>query len=172
MPRTALFLALLPVDAMAAGGDTSAPPSHPQFKTGQVWEPASQKCLTAHAPTLDDAARLVAVREYAYDGQFHMAALVLDAMQDQQADGVLTYRGFLARRRGAAAEARAWYGRALARNPDNLLARSYTGQGLVFEGDLVGALIQHRENVARGGRGTWAEATLAEAISTGTAYAY
>ena len=61
---------------------------------------------------------------------------------------------------------------ALAQNPDNLLARSYMGQGLVLEGDWVGAKRQYDEIIARGGRGTWAEASLRDAITTGTTYTY
>lgn len=172
MLRLALLLTCLPLAALAVGSGDSKPPSKPKCAQGKVWDPATEKCLNAHRPELDDALRLMAVREYAYDGQLDAALAVLDAMADQRADGVLTYRGFVARKSGDPLGARRWYDAALAANPDNLLARSYLGQGMVSEGDLVGALQQHREIVARGGQGTWAELALAEALSTGTSYSY
>ncbi|WP_425070718.1 tetratricopeptide repeat protein [Sagittula sp. S175] len=172
MLRAILLFTLLPVAALAVGAGDSKPPSKPKCEMGKVWDPSTQKCLNAYRPELDDAMRYVAVREYAYDGQFDAALIVLDAMQDQRTDGVLTYRGFIARGQGDMARAKTWYDAALVANPDNLLARSYMGQGLVVQGDLVGALAQHREIMARGGEGTWAADALADAIRTGTPYAY
>ena len=65
-----------------------------------------------------------------------------------------------------------YYDQALTRNPDNILARSYMGQGKVAAGDKVAAVIQLREIQARGGAGTWAETSLRSAIETGTTYSY
>ena len=62
--------------------------------------------------------------------------------------------------------------KAIAANPDNLLARSYMGQGMVAEGRIDDAITQWREIKARGGEGTWAEASLREAIRTGSTYSY
>ena len=69
-------------------------------------------------------------------------------------------------------QAQAFYDRALTQNPDNILARSYMGQGMVDAGDIDGAVTQWREITARGGKGTWAEASLRQAIATGTTYNY
>ncbi|MEO0765577.1 MAG: hypothetical protein AAFY75_06105 [Pseudomonadota bacterium] len=57
-------------------------------------------------------------------------------------------------------------------NPDNILARSYMGQGMVAAGDKVAAMTQLREIQERGGVGTWAEASLRNAIQSGTTYNY
>ena len=65
-----------------------------------------------------------------------------------------------------------FYRQAIEANPDNLLARSYMAQGFVAEGKLDEAIAQWREIKARGGHGTWAEASLRDAIRTGTTYSY
>ncbi|MFT7595246.1 MAG: cytochrome c-type biogenesis protein CcmH/NrfG, partial [Paracoccaceae bacterium] len=64
------------------------------------------------------------------------------------------------------------YTRAITQNPDNILARSYMGQGFVEQGLVDQAIAQWREIKARGGEGSWAEASLREAIRTGLTYSY
>ena len=64
------------------------------------------------------------------------------------------------------------YARALEQDADNLLARSYMGQGLLEQGDFAGAKRQLDEIRTRGGAGSWAEASLAAAIRTGVTYNY
>jgi len=61
---------------------------------------------------------------------------------------------------------------ALTKNPNNLLVRSYMGQGFVEAGNLVAARGQHDEILARGGKGTWAEESLRKALSGGQTYRY
>ncbi|MCY4334529.1 MAG: hypothetical protein OXC60_07615, partial [Litoreibacter sp.] len=61
---------------------------------------------------------------------------------------------------------------ALEADADNLLARSYLGQGLVVVGDRAGAKLQLTEIRARGGRNTWAEFALKSAIATGVGSNY
>jgi len=61
---------------------------------------------------------------------------------------------------------------ALVQNPDNILARSCMGQGFVEIGDLVAAKVQLTEIRPRGGRNTWAEFSLAQAIRSGVGYSY
>ena len=91
---------------------------------------------------------------------------------DQSDDRVLTYWGFTHRKLGHTELANAFYLKALAKNPDNLLARSYMGQGFVAEGRVDDAIAQWREIRARGGEGTWAEASLRESIRSGITYSY
>ena len=57
-------------------------------------------------------------------------------------------------------------------DPDNLLARSYMGQGHVASGEMVLAQAQLTEIRMRGGRNTWAEASLVQAITTGSGTSY
>ncbi|MEM8582143.1 MAG: tetratricopeptide repeat protein, partial [Pseudomonadota bacterium] len=65
-----------------------------------------------------------------------------------------------------------YYEQALAADPDNLLARSYLGQGFVAVGNLTAARAQLQEIRARGGRETWAEFALETSIRTSRGYAY
>ena len=111
------------------------------------------------------------MRELAYDGQLENAQNILRIM-DQNDDRVQTYWGFTYRKMGELKLANAYYSEAIAANPDNILARSYMGQGFVVEGKTDLAIEQWREIKARGGEGTWAEASLREAIQTGLTYSY
>ena len=113
-----------------------------------------------------------AVREFAYAGEHAKAAEVLAAMSDQEEDRVLTYRGFLLRVSGEVEAGMAVYAEAILANPDNILVRSYMGQGFVTQGRTAEAKAQLAEIRARGGEGTWAEYALAQAITSGTTYAY
>jgi len=138
-----------------------------------IWDANLKKCVrpdrTGH---LDGDTLYEAVRELAYAGRYDEAIQVLDEMPNQTSDRVLTYRGFTARKLGRAQAAEAYYQQAIALNPDNILARSYMGQGYVEAGDKVAALTQLREIQARGGTGTWSEISLRRAIESGKTYSY
>lgn len=177
--RTLLAAALaaaLPLSALAAGGGSSTPPSQTnttaQCKNGQVWDASTRTCVNPQSGSLDDDTLYGAAREFAYAGQYGPALAALDAMAEGETDRVLTYRGFAHRKMGKADMAMAYYTAALAQNPDNILARSYMGQGLAEAGDKAGARLQLSEIRARGGRGTWAEFSLRQAIDSGQGYAY
>ncbi|MEO9682320.1 MAG: tetratricopeptide repeat protein [Tateyamaria sp.] len=185
----------LPSTSFAAGSDSTAKPKKtettqncfdarqwdPETKryvrfsqpVNGVWDGDIKKCVrpdkTSH---LDNDTLYKAVRELAYAGRFGEVVQVLDQMPDQLDDRVLTYRGFTARKLGDLEQANVYYEQALTQNPDNILARSYMGQGKVASGDKIAAVTQLREIQARGGEGTWAEASLRSAIETGTTYSY
>lgn len=180
-----LLLMILPGFAFAAGsggsGDSGGttwtnPPK--TTKTSklcegvQVWDVKTKSCVDPKKSGLDQDILMQAVRELAYAGRLEDAQGVLRLMADQDDDLVLTYWGFTSRKLGKADLARVYYDRAIARNPDNILARSYLGQGLVGEGRVEEAIAQWQEIRARGGVGSWAEASLREAIRTGQTYNY
>ncbi len=171
MRHIVLIASLMPFAAFAAGDDDSTP-STPKCNEGYVYDTNLGACKRNTSHLIDDTERYAAVREYAYAGRTAEALQVLASMEDQGTDRVMTYRGFLARQSGDMASAMRHYLAALKTNPDNLLARSYMAQGLITLGDLDGAKAQHREIMARGGEGTWAEASLAQAIQTGKTYRY
>jgi len=166
----------LPTAAFAAGSDTSTPPTQTNTTTnctdGKVWSEASQSCVNPVQGSLDDDTLYQAARELAYAGQYGHAQRVLAAMSDQGDDRVLTYLGFTHRKLGDAELGNAYYRQAIAQNPNNLLARSYMGQGFVESGDLAAARMLLAEIRARGGRNTWAELSLRTAIETGSGYTY
>ena len=166
-----MALAAMPGLAMAAGGGSSTPTTA-KCKGTQVYDKKTKKCVNAQESSLDADTLYGAVRELAYAGRYADAQGVLTAMPDQQDDRVLTYWGFTHRKMGNGDLAREYYQAALSRNPDNLLARSYMAQGMISDGNMDGAITQWREIMARGGKGTWAETSLSEAIRTGVTYNY
>jgi tetratricopeptide (TPR) repeat protein len=170
----ALVLIAVP-SAFAAGDDVTTPPPPtptPRCPDGHIHDKKTGKCVPAKTSSLDDKDRYQAVRELAYAERFAAASLVLDAMTDQLDDRVLTYRGFLMRKTGRLEQAVAYYRSAIERNPNNLLVRSYMGQGFIESGDLAAARRQHEEILARGGKGTWAEVSLRNALASGQTYRY
>lgn len=178
LPRCLLAIALavgMIPSAFAAGDDVTTPPAPtptPRCPDGQIHDQKAGKCVPVKSSSLDDKDRYQAVRELAYAERYAAASLVLDAMTDQLDDRVLTYRGFLMRKTGQLDQAVTYYRSALEKNPSNLLVRSYMGQGFVESGDLAAARRQHDEILARGGKGTWAEVSLRDALASGRTYRY
>lgn len=175
------FLALaaaltLPVAALAASGNDWNPPKPTETtktcKGKRVWDEQKKRCVRPRKSSLNQEQLLGAARELAYAGRQEDAQAVLSVMADQQDSVVLTYWGFTHRKLGNSELARAYYDQALARDPDNILARSYMGQGFVEQGNFGAALIQWKEIKARGGDGTWAEASLRSALETGASHSY
>jgi tetratricopeptide (TPR) repeat protein len=167
----ALILAATPGLVFAAGGnDWNAPKpteTTKECKGVKVWDPKKKRCVKPKGAALDADTLYGAARELAYAGRYEDAQGVLSAMADQNDDRVLTYWGFTHRKMGNAARANTYYQKALTKNPDNLLARSYMGQGFVSDGRIKEAKSQLQEIRARGGAGTWPEASLSQALETG-----
>ena len=177
MRLIALTAALMfPIAAFAAGSSDSSPPKPTETtkvcKDGKIWDKKTKTCVDAKESRLDDDTRYAAVRELAYAGDYRAALYVLSAMSDQNESRVLTYYGFANRKAGRADIGLKYYQAALKTDPDNLLARSYMGQGLVTAGDIDGARVQLAEIVARGGASTWPETSLRKAIETGVTESY
>ena len=159
----------------AAGGGSNNPPK-PTNTTkkclfGRDYDKDAGRCVKPDKTNFTQDELYDAVRELAYDGQLENAQVILRIM-DQNDDRVLTYWGFTYRKMGELELANVFYNNAIEANPDNILARSYMGQGFVTEGRTDLAIEQWREIKARGGEGTWAEASLREAIRTGLTYSY
>ena len=171
-----IALMMLAPAAFAAGSGDNDPPEPTETTTkckgAQVWDKKKKACVDARESRLDNDTLSRAAREMAWAGRPADALSVLDAMTEGATDRVLTYRGFATRKAGNWEAGRAFYNAALDRNPDNLLARSYLGQGLLERGDFEGAFAQWEEIRARGGTGTWAETALLAALETGTVSEY
>lgn len=181
MLRSTLFvLTCAPFAAYAAGTSTPADETKAPEPTettmecddGMVWDKETEACVEVESRLLDDATRYGAAREFAYAGQYAHARAAVLAMEVQDDGRAETYLGFTARKTGDWDGAAAHYARALEQDADNILARSYMGQGLLERGDYAGAKVQLDEIRARGGAGSWAEFALAEAIRTGVTYSY
>lgn len=171
-----IFALSLPALALAVGsiGDTPPEPTQTttQCKDGQIWDKDAKVCTDAKSGALDDETLYDAARELAWAGQYDAALTALSAMTEGETDRVLTYMGFAHRKAGRTSVGMEYYARALAQNPDNILARSYMGQGQVALEDRDGAKAQLAEIIARGGAGTWPETALRKAIETGQTLSY
>lgn len=179
MKHYLICLALaLPAPLWAAGSDdpVSSPPKETkttkECKGVKVWDEDKQRCVRPKESSLSPSQLGDAVRELAYAGRYEDAQGVLRALPDPQSDLALTYWGFTARKLGDVDAGMAFYAQALARNPDNLLARSYLGQAHVEAGRMMAARSEMREIVERGGAETWAGQSLRAAIETGQTYNY
>ncbi|KUP91760.1 tetratricopeptide repeat protein [Tritonibacter horizontis] len=177
MRLTALAVALvLPISVFAAGSDSTTPPT-PSETTKKcwgkrVWDQETQKCVKPEESSMNGQQLLETARELAYLERFDDAQAVLAAHPDQTDSRVLTYWGFTNRKLGRTDLANDYYEQAIAQNPDNILARSYMAQGFVANGEYAQALAEWKEIKARGGAGTWAEASLRRAIETGVTVNY
>jgi tetratricopeptide (TPR) repeat protein len=177
IPGVALTLAMvLPATSFAAGSGNSNPPTATETTTkckkGEVWDKKTEKCVKVEGSNLTNDQRFEAVRELAYAGRPDEALAVLATMTEGDSDRVLTYKGFANRKAGRIDVGMQYYAEALKVNPDNLLARSYMGQGYVEIGETKLAMLQLDEIVQRGGQGTWAEQSLRQAIGTGQTMNY
>lgn len=172
----AAALALTPQLALAAGSDDSEPPTPTETTTecakGEVWDEKTKACINAEESSLNDDQRFGAVRELAYSGRHDEALAILATMTEGETSRVMTYQGFLLRQTGRVEEGIAAYERAIAMDPQNILARSYYGQLLVQMNEMDLAQAQLDKIRAADGTGTWAETALATAITTGVTYTY
>lgn len=159
---------LMSAPAFAAGSDggntPSTTPTTTKCEKGKVYDKKTKKCVDAESNLIDDDIRYGAIRELAYAGKYDRAMLVIASAENQRDPRMLNYRGFIARKQGQIDTAMIYYNQALSIDPDYHLARSYMGQGLIAQGDLVGALAQLREIEARGGKGTWPHEALEKAL--------
>jgi Flp pilus assembly protein TadD len=154
--------------AFAAGSDSTEPPRKTQTtkecRNGQIYDTRTKKCVTPRSGMLTDDQIYTAARELAYDGQYENALKVLNVAENQNDPRILNYKGFANRKAGRIEEGMIFYQAALTIDPDYILARSYMGQALISDGDLSGARAQLQEIEARGGKDTWAYASLDKAL--------
>lgn len=153
--------------AFAAGGDGDATAT--QCKEGKVYDEASKSCIDQKSE-LNDTQIYQVARQFAYAGKYDDALAMLKRAKNQDDPRILTYYGYTNRKLGNVDIAMDYYNRAIAADADNLLARSYMGQGLVQQGDLEGARAQLVEIRDRGGKDSYAYKALYEALKSGSTY--
>ncbi|MGV3550048.1 tetratricopeptide repeat protein [Rhizobium sp.] len=152
--------------ALAAGSEDDA---KPECKEGQVYDEATKSCVDKTGQLNDDTIYRAA-RDYAYAGKYGEALGMLKRAANQNDPRILTYYGYTNRKLGNIDVAMDYYNRAIAADGNNLLARSYMGQGLVQEGKIEEARVQLIEIRDRGGKGTYAYDALYQALKTGSTY--
>jgi tetratricopeptide (TPR) repeat protein len=174
---TAFTLALSQT-AIGVGFNTDDPPTPTETTTecpeGTVWDAETEDCVEIEDSALatDPEALIATVRELAYADR-HRDALDLLALAPDPADTmVLTYLGYSTRSLGDFDRGLDYYDRALAADPDNLLARAYLGMAYVQLGAPEQAHVQLAEIRARGGEGRWPELALAGALAAGDVTGY
>ncbi|MEM9578325.1 MAG: tetratricopeptide repeat protein [Pseudomonadota bacterium] len=161
-----------PTTLFAAGGNDSPPPKPVVTCTGaQVFDKNKGKCVDPQKSALNRDEIYLAVRQLAYAGRYEDAQ-ALAAFLPEDDSGRLTYMGFTHRKLGDFEVAMRYYQEAIDRDPDNILARSYMGQGFVEAGAPAKALVQLHQIRAYGGSGTWSETSLQNAIESGVTYSY
>lgn len=156
--------------AASDGGGSSTATDKSCKKKGKVLDTKKKKCVEAKRGMFDDDFLYINARAMAYDGYFDHAINLLHLAENQNDPRVLNYLGFSNRKMGRTAIAMEYYQRALAIDPNYILARSYMGQGMVADGNMSGAKDQLTEIRNRGGADTWAYVMLENAIQTTVTY--
>lgn len=105
-----------------------------------------------------------AAREFAYAGQHENALRALRAAYNQEDPRILNYMGYNTRKLGDMQLGMTYYKRALQKDENYILARSYMGQALIEQGDVEGARVQLVEIRDRGGENTWAYRALLQSL--------
>ncbi|WLR94762.1 tetratricopeptide repeat protein [Shinella zoogloeoides] len=182
------------VPARAADSDTTTPPVATETTTtctdGKIWNEEKKECLApedmkpaettpAEGTPADDKAKTEeqkktereiddklyeAAREFAYAGQYENALRALRTASDQEDPRILNYLGYNTRKLGNMELGMRYYKRALQKDGNYILARSYMGQALIEQGDIEGARVQLVEIRDRGGENTWAYRALLQSL--------
>lgn len=175
--------------ARAADSDTTTPPVATETTTtctdGKIWNAEKKECVApedmkpAEATPAEekkpaeeqkksqreiDDKLYEAAREFAYAGQYENAIRALNAASDQQDPRILNYLGYNTRKLGNMELGMRYYKRALQKDENYILARSYMGQALIEQGDIEGARVQLVEIRDRGGENTWAYRALLQSL--------
>ncbi|SCB46251.1 tetratricopeptide repeat protein [Rhizobium lusitanum] len=176
MALTAGFLLTASLHAFAAGteNDETAPP--PKSKTttectdGKVWDKDKKECVKPKESGFNDDQLFQAAREFAYAGQYDNAITVLKLAKNQDDPRILNYLGYSNRKAGRMELGMSYYRKALQRDENYILARSYMGQALLAQGDVQGARVQLVEIRDRGGENTWAYRSLLQSLKGQVTY--
>ncbi len=174
--------------ARAADSDTTTPPVATETTTtctdGKIWSDEKKECVAPEdlkpadgtktdgtkteeekrSERLIDDKLYAAAREFAYAGQYGNALRALRAAYDQEDPRILNYMGYNTRKLGNMALGMTYYKRALRKDENYILARSYMGQALIEQGDIEGARVQLVEIRDRGGENTWAYRALLQSL--------
>jgi tetratricopeptide (TPR) repeat protein len=155
--------------AFAAGGGGAGPAEPPPCKQGEVLKKVGnmKKCVPIESGILPDEDLYQQGRALAKAGQYDWALQVLAAVQNQNDPRVLNYTGYSNRKAGRLEIGITYYRKALAIDPNFVLAREYLGEGYVAAGRIDLAKLELNEIKTRAGTASEEYQDLAKAISTG-----
>ena len=172
----ALVAALVSGTAMAAGGSSSTTTTSPKdlkCKTGEVVKEVVGKdgkkvkqCVKASSGILPDEELYQQGRLLAKAGEYDWALQVLALVRNQNDPRVLNYTGYSYRKAGHLDIGITYYRKALAINPDFVLAREYLGEGYVAAGRVDLAKLELNEIANRCGTTCEEYKDLSAAITT------
>jgi tetratricopeptide (TPR) repeat protein len=153
----------------AAGGGGSGSSDVKKCKQGEVLKKVGnvKKCVKVESGILPDDELYEQGRVLAKSGQYEWALQVLAAIQNQNDPRVLNYTGYSNRKAGRLEIGITYYRKALAINPDFVLAREYLGEGYVAAGRIDLAKLELNEIKTRAGTGSEEYRDLSKAIATG-----
>ena len=126
------------------------------------------KCVKVQSGILPDEDLYQQGRELAKAGQYDWALEVLAAIQNQNDPRVLNYTGYSNRKAGRIEIGITYYRKALAIDPNFVLAREYLGEGYVAAGQIKLAQVELSEIKNRAGVDSEEYKDLSKAISTAT----
>ncbi len=130
----ALFALAVPAFAAGSGGSGDSSATDHNCKKGEVWNKTKKKCVAAQSGALPDEDLYQQGRYLAKAGQYDWALTVLGAIQNQDDPRVLNYIGYSNRKAGRVELGISYYRKALAINPNFVLAREYLGEGYIAAG--------------------------------------
>lgn len=139
------FAGAVPVQAMGDGNTTQTCPK------GKVLDKKTNKCVKASSGVLPDGDLYQQGRALALAGRYEDALEILALVKNQNDPRVLNYTGYANRKAGRLDVALGYYRRAIAIDPDFVLAREYLGEGYVAAGRIDLAKLELGEIAARCG---------------------
>ncbi len=160
-----------PAVVFAVGDDEHIVPAEPE--DDQAAQPLQAERPSAESETMvtpaGSGARgsdFIAARDLVLSGNYQAGLAALQALNQDSDPDVAAYTGYAHAKLGQRAEAKSWYEKALAVDPNHLWALSYYGLLLVEEGNLPAA----RENLEKirticGGTGCYPYSSLQAAIT-------
>ena len=155
------------------GGGSSSTPVVKKCKKSEVLKKVKvdgvwvKKCLKVETGILPDDELYEQGRALAKAGQYEWALQVLAAIQNQNDPRVLNYTGYSNRKAGRLEIGITYYHKALAIDPNFVLAREYLGEGYVAAGRIDLAQIELNEIKNRAGVNSEEYRDLSKAINTG-----
>jgi tetratricopeptide (TPR) repeat protein len=136
-------------------------------KSGQVFSASQGKCVKKSAELTDPDIKAQGWA-LAYAGDYQSAIAVFRMAADQSDPEVLNGLGYSHRKMGKVEDGIAYYGKALAADPNYVLAREYLGEGYVAAGRIDLARQQLAEIGNRCGTACESYLELAMTISAAT----
>jgi tetratricopeptide (TPR) repeat protein len=151
--------------AFAVGDDEHIVPAEPD-DAQPMQASISETNITPSALAGERSSSFIAARDLVLRGSYQAGLAALQSLNQDGDPDVAAYTGFAYSKLGRSADAKGWYEKALALDPNHLWALSYYGMLMLEQGNLRAA----RENLDKikavcGGVGCYAYASLQAAIT-------